>query len=72
MGRITASRKQLAPDPRYRSPLASKFMNCLMRDGKKTVAQNVFYGALNIIHKKIPDVEPIEVFTRAEIGRAHV
>lgn len=65
MGRITASRKQLAPDPRYRSPLASKFMNCLMRDGKKTVAQNVFYGALNIIHKKIPDVEPIEVFTRA-------
>jgi small subunit ribosomal protein S7 len=65
MGRITASRKMLAPDPRYRSLLASKFMNCLMHDGKKTVAQNVFYGALDLIHKKIPDTEPIEVFTRA-------
>jgi len=65
MGRITASRKMLAPDPRYRSPLASKFMNCLMHNGKKTVAQNVFYGALDLIHKKIPDTEPIEVFTRA-------
>ena len=65
MGRITASRKMLAPDPRYRSLLASKFMNCLMHNGKKAVAQNVFYGALDLIHKKIPDVEPIEVFTRA-------
>lgn len=65
MGRITSSRKMLAPDPRYRSPLASKFMNCLMHSGKKTVAQNVFYGALDLIHKKIPDTEPIEVFTRA-------
>ncbi len=65
MGRITASRKMRAPDPRYRSPLASKFMNCLMHNGKKTVAQSVFYGALDIIHKKIPDTEPIEVFTRA-------
>ena len=65
MGRITASRKQLAPDPRHRSPLASKFVNCLMHSGKKTVALNVFYDALEIIHKKIPDVEPIEVFTRA-------
>jgi len=65
MGRITASRKMLAPDPCYRSLLASKFMNCLMHNGKKAVAQNVFYGALDLIHKKIPDVEPIEVFTRA-------
>jgi small subunit ribosomal protein S7 len=65
MGRITASREKLAPDPRHRSMLASKFMNCLMHSGKKTVAQGVFYGALDLIHKKIPDVEPIEVFTRA-------
>ncbi len=65
MGRITASRKQLTPDPRHDSMLASKFVNCLMHDGKKSTAQAVFYDALDIIHKRIPDVEPIEVFTQA-------
>jgi len=65
MGRITASRKQLAPDPKYRSPLASKFINCLMWDGKKSVAQHVFYSALDEIGKKVRDAEPIEVFSQA-------
>jgi small subunit ribosomal protein S7 len=65
MGRITASRKQLKPDPKYGSVLASKFINCLMWDGKKTVAQKVFYDALDEVAKKIKDVEPIEVFTQA-------
>ncbi|MGA2032130.1 MAG: 30S ribosomal protein S7 [Thermoguttaceae bacterium] len=65
MGHITASREQLAPDPQYGSLLASKFVNCLMYSGKKSVAQNVFYGALEIIGQKIKDVEPIEVFTQA-------
>jgi small subunit ribosomal protein S7 len=65
MGRITASAKQLQPDPRYHSMLASKFINCLMWDGKKTVAQHVFYAALDIVRKKVPDVEPIDVFTTA-------
>ncbi len=65
MGRITASRKMLAPDPLCGSLLASKFINCLMYDGKKSTAQQVFYDALDIIKKKIPDTEPIEVFTQA-------
>lgn len=49
----------------YGSVLASKFINCLMCDGKKSVAQGVFYKALNIVKEKIPDKEPIEVFTQA-------
>jgi small subunit ribosomal protein S7 len=65
MGRITASRTQLKPDPKFNSVLASKFINCLMWDGKKSVAQNVFYDALEEIGKKVKDVEPIEVFTQA-------
>ena len=65
MGRITASKKQLAPDPKYGSLLASKFINCLMWDGKKGTAQHVFYGALDEIAKKVSDAEPIEVFTQA-------
>jgi len=65
MGRITASRKQLKPDPRCNSLLASKFINCLMLDGKKSIAQKVFYDALDVIKEKVPDQEPIDVFTQA-------
>lgn len=65
MGRITSSRTQLKPDPRYDSILASKFINCLMWDGKKTVAQRVFYDALDQIRSKVSDKEPIEVFHEA-------
>jgi small subunit ribosomal protein S7 len=65
MGSITASREQLRPDPKFGSLLASKFVNCLMVDGKKSVAQGVFYRALDIVAQKINDAEPIEVFTRA-------
>ncbi|MBN2023543.1 MAG: 30S ribosomal protein S7 [Pirellulales bacterium] len=65
MGRITASRKQLRPDPKCGSLLASKFINCLMWDGKKSAAQRAFYDALDLVAKKIHDVAPIEVFTQA-------
>jgi small subunit ribosomal protein S7 len=65
MGRITSSRKQLKPDPVYGSLLASKFINCLMWDGKKSTAQQVFYDALNVIKERLPEEEPIEVFTQA-------
>ncbi len=65
MGRITASRKQLKGDPVYGSLLASKFINCLMWDGKKTAAQKIFYDALEILRGKVEDVEPLEVFTTA-------
>ena len=65
MGRLTASKKTLAPDPKHGSMLASKFVNCLMWDGKKSVAEAVFYGALDTIREKISDAEPIDVFTQA-------
>ena len=65
MGRITASRTQLKPDPVWNSVLASKFVNCLMWDGKKSTALRVFYDALEVLRKRVPDREPIEVFTQA-------
>jgi small subunit ribosomal protein S7 len=65
MGKITASRTSLRPDPRHNSLLASKFINCLMYDGKKTTAQGVFYNALEEIGEKIKDRPPIEVFEQA-------
>jgi small subunit ribosomal protein S7 len=45
--------------------LASKFINCLMWDGKKSTAQDVFYDALDEIKRRLPDASPIEVFTQA-------
>ena len=65
MGRITSSKTQLKPDPKYDSVLASKFINCLMWDGKKTIAQAVFYDALDEIKRRIPDQESIDVFSQA-------
>ncbi|HRF02951.1 MAG TPA: 30S ribosomal protein S7 [Pirellulaceae bacterium] len=62
MGRITASRTTLKPDPVFGSTLASKFINCLMVDGKKSTAQQVFYDAMTEIERKMPDISPLEVF----------
>ena len=65
MGKITASRTTLKPDPKYDSLLAAKFVNCLMLDGKKTTAYGVLYNALDEIEKKITDRPSIEVFEQA-------
>jgi small subunit ribosomal protein S7 len=61
----TASNEQLKPDAVYGSKLASKFINCLMWEGKKSTAERCFYGALNQIKKRMPDISPIDVFTQA-------
>jgi small subunit ribosomal protein S7 len=61
----TASSDQLKPDPVYNSKLVSKFVNCLMWDGKKNTAQKVFYDSMGIISKRIKDVEPLEIFETA-------
>jgi small subunit ribosomal protein S7 len=54
------------PDPKFGSMLATKIVNKLMYDGKKTTAQKIFYDALDLAHKKLPDVEDqVEIFTRA-------
>jgi len=63
--KFTASKAQLKPDPRFGSKLVSKFINCLMRDGKKSVSQRVFYKAMELVEKRLPGENPAEVFTRA-------
>ena len=63
--RWTAGKKTLKPDPRFGSTLASKFINSLMWSGKKTVAQRIFYQALDQIKKRVKDQNEIDVFTQA-------
>ena len=63
--KFTASETMLKPDPRYNSKLVSKFINSLMWGGKKSVAQKVFYEAMDQVIKKMKDVPPLELFETA-------
>lgn len=65
MKSFTASNQQLKPDAVYNSKLVSKFINCLMLDGKKSTAQKIFYDAMNLIGEKVKDVDALEVFEKA-------
>ncbi|HPM24447.1 MAG TPA: 30S ribosomal protein S7 [Phycisphaerae bacterium] len=62
--RFTNSTRQLRGDPRFNNRVASKFINCMMWEGKKSVAQRVFCDAMDLISEKITDVSPIEVFQK--------
>ena len=52
-GRITKSDEQLRPDSRYNDTKLSKFVNCLMQDGRKTAAIRVMYDAMDLIDEKL-------------------
>ena len=62
--RRTIEPRKLAPDPVYNSTLAEKFINCMMWDGKKNVAQNAFYEAMTKIQERTSD-DPLKVFKKA-------
>lgn len=57
-------RREVLPDPIYNSQLASRFVNRLMYDGKKGVAEKIFYGALENLSEKTGE-EPLRAFERA-------
>ena len=49
----TKSKEQLRADPRHNSQLASKFINCIMRRGKKSTATRIFYEAMDLVAKQV-------------------
>ncbi|MBN1495223.1 MAG: 30S ribosomal protein S7 [Spirochaetes bacterium] len=61
--RRPVKREQL-PDPKFGSKLVSKFINCMMIQGKKGIAETSFYKAMDLIQKKTQK-DPIEVFVQA-------
>ena len=63
--RFTASARMLSPDSRYGSSLVTKFVNCLMHGGKKSVALRVFYEAMDLIASRVKDEPPLRVFETA-------
>jgi small subunit ribosomal protein S7 len=58
------TKRDILPDPLYNSKLVAKFINGLMKQGKKGIAQSIFYNAMEIIRVKT-DRSPIEVFDAA-------
>lgn len=64
--KFTAAHKRInTGDPRFNSKLAGKFINCMMWAGKKSVAQRIFYEALERVSEKVKDQPPIQVFEQA-------
>ncbi len=57
-------KREVLPDPIYSSQLVTKFINVMMSDGKKTIAQRILYSALDSIRERTSD-DPIKVFKRA-------
>ncbi|HEX9428237.1 MAG TPA: 30S ribosomal protein S7 [Candidatus Polarisedimenticolia bacterium] len=62
--RAMVSKRETPPDPIYGSPLATKFINCIMSQGKKSVAEWVFYGAMDMVKEKTKD-DPIKILKKA-------
>jgi len=60
----TVERREVAPDPVHGNLLVQKFINCLMHDGKRSVAQRIVYGSLEQIRQKTSD-DPVKVFKKA-------
>jgi len=56
--------REVLPDPRYQDVVVTKFINCLMKEGKKSTAEKIFYGAMEQVEKKTGD-EPLKIFKKA-------
>ena len=62
--RRVAEKREILPDPLYNSKVVSKFVNSLMKDGKKSVAERACYGAFDIIKSKTGN-DPLKIFKTA-------
>ncbi|WP_419902056.1 30S ribosomal protein S7 [Kiloniella sp.] len=63
--RHRAEKREILPDPKFGDVTLSKFMNCLMLDGKKAVAENIVYGALDRVAERNKTEDTISVFHEA-------
>ena len=62
--RRVVAKREVLPDPKFGSKILAKFMNHVMVDGKKSVAERIVYGALDVVSEKTGS-EPLEVFEKA-------
>ena len=64
MRRRAAPKRKIIPDSKYESELVAKFMNQLMVDGKKSIAEKIVYGAFDELEKSVQKESPVDVFKK--------
>jgi len=62
--RRDVSKRELTPDPKFGSKMVTRFINNLLRRGKKSTAERIFYGAIGLIAERTKD-DPLKVFEKA-------
>ncbi len=65
MRRRKIAKRELTPDVKYNSELVARLINTIMRNGKKSVAQNIVYSAFDTLKAKKNEMDPLEVFIQA-------
>src|SRR5258708_37772131 len=65
MRRRRAEKRKVVGDPKYNSDLVSRFISILMVDGKKTIAENIIYNALNILKEKTQEESCVKALNKA-------
>lgn len=63
--RRVVAKREVLPDPKFNSQILAKFINHVMVDGKKSVAEAIVYGALDRIGEKVKGTSPVDVFEKA-------
>lgn len=62
--RHSAEKREINPDPKFGDKIVTKFMNAIMLDGKKSIAERIVYGAFDVVAEK-SKAEPVEMFHQA-------
>ncbi|PIP08739.1 MAG: 30S ribosomal protein S7 [Syntrophobacteraceae bacterium CG23_combo_of_CG06-09_8_20_14_all_50_8] len=62
--RREVAKREILPDPKYNNQLVARFINSLLKRGKKSVAESILYGAFDIVEKKVKE-SPVDIFKKA-------
>jgi small subunit ribosomal protein S7 len=62
--RREVNKREILPDPKYKNALVARFVNNIMERGKKSVAEGIFYGAMDLIQKRTQE-DPLKLFEKS-------
>jgi small subunit ribosomal protein S7 len=65
MRRRKAQERKVIADPKFNSPVVGKFINMVMDQGKKAIAERIVYGAFQILQKQLNEPDPLKIFYKA-------
>ena len=65
MRRRRPEKRKILPDPIYKDLVVAKFLNYLMKNGKKSIAEKIFYSSLGLISEQLKTDKPLDVFKKA-------